>query len=148
MYKEYTFNSFNIILSYFDNVPYFNIELNGYSYTKVGIKNNYKWYEQLVQIFDNPDSLLRNIEYHSTYLIVIFSDQVYSNPEFIFKERFNIDKEDFPMYLMLKSRGNLSTELTTLKSDLVESQEKISVLENKILNLVNIVDSLVDKVKN
>ncbi len=129
MYKEYTFRNFQIILAYFDNSPYFNVvECGGYSYTKVGSKNNIKWFEQLVHIFDNHATMLRNIEYHSTYLTIMFTQEVYSNPDFVFKQQFNIDKEDYPMNLLLKSRG----EIDDIKSKLLESNDRIGELESKI----------------
>lgn len=134
MYKEYTFRNFNIILSYTDDTPYFNISENsGYSYTIAGSKNNFKWFEQLVKIFDNQDKLLRNIEYHSTYLTVIFVPEVYSDPEFVFKEKFSIDKDDFPMYLLLKTNGQVSE----LKAELDNSNQRIKELEDLVKNLID-----------
>ncbi len=134
MYKEYTFHHFKIILAYFDDIPYFNVsEYSGYSYTKTGGKNNLKWIEQLVKIFDNQNELLRNIEYHSMYLTIIFVPQVYTDPEFVFKEKFSIDKDEFPMNLLLKSRG----EINNLKSELVNSNARIENLENIVKNFIN-----------
>ena len=134
MYKEYTFNNFKIILAYFDDIPYFNVVgCWGYSYTKTGGANNIKWFEQLVHIFDNQSIMLRNIEYHSTYLKIIFTDEVYSNSDYFFKSSFNIDKEDYPMNLLLKSRA----ETEELKSKLIKSDSRIDVLESKINMILN-----------
>ncbi len=131
-YKEFAFRDYKIILAMTDSVPWINI-VEGcfrYNYIYKGPKNSFKWFNKMIQVFENQSENLRNIEYHNTYLNIILTEKFHKENNI--SERLSMDKHDFPMDCLLKNHH----QVQILKSELENSNKRIEKLENMINQLM------------